>query len=729
MKKIISAVLLLGMLAGMLGIGAAAQEYVVDDAYTLGDVNGDGYIDAVDAFDVVRYLADVEGASLDRNAADMDADGNVTVLDSLQFRLCLAEVKQWSDYEITEGYGQALYNLTIADNPINTYCIVVPADANPDTSNAYYSAQVLQRHIWIATGFEPEIVFGEKSTENAIVFHQEDLYESELGLEEYIYSETNGQLDIYGTRRGCMYAVYEILEEYLGFLFYSGDATLIHKNRMVDIPEDLYMQREPLMHFRMVRGGTFGIPNALQYYFPRRNNGSQLSAYEGEKYGTLTGTQGFNAHSFHGYYQMATGPADAPTLWERYEQGDRVDQLNWQPCFTNDDMYELLFEGLVLYSQYLYVDRANNGNVFRPETSLQSFSICDNTASFCKCSDCSTLYETDGYAGGSVYIANRAAKDIQEYYPGMRIFFIEYDHTIPQTIFPDENVVVMFCGMGCNNHILGSEGCGDGLTLNGGNNNYDEKALKAWGEICAQTGAELWFWYYPCTYSYWLVGSPNIVNIYEDYKWLVNECGVTGLYFESDEIYNNFEALKEYLASRVIADPDMTEDEFYDIMREYLRIYYGDGYEELFQFIMMQNEAGDRAGCFQNGSLDRPRQMFDYKYIDDNYEEMRALLVTARDKANTDAQRTKIDTLLACCDFLGLTCVHHRYYKNNTDNEELRQLYMERYDAMYNYIKENDIPVFPSEQYGLPAEISYEEDPMYQIYGAERPGVSRYPAS
>ena len=158
----------------------------------------------------------------------------------------------------------------------------------------------------------------------------------------------------------------------------------------------------------------------------------------------------------------------------------------------------------------------------------------------------------------------------------MRIFFIEYDHTIPQTIFPDENVVVMLCGMGCNNHILGSEGCGDGLTLNGGNNNYDEKALKAWGEICAQTGAELWFWYYPCTYSYWLVGSPNIVNIYEDYKWLVNECGVTGLYFESDEIYNNFEALKEYLASRVIADPDMTEDEFYDIMREYLRIYYGD---------------------------------------------------------------------------------------------------------------------------------------------------------
>ncbi len=729
MKKIISAVLLLGMLAGMLGVGAAAQEYVIDQTFTLGDVNGDGYVDAVDAFDVVRYLADVDGASLDRNAADMDADGDVTAFDSLQFRLCLAEVKQWSDYEITEGYGQALYNLTIAGNPINTYCIVVPADTNPDTSNAYYSAQVLQRYIWVATGFEPDIVFGEKTTENAIAFHQEDLHESELGLEEYIYSVINGQMDIYGTRRGCMYAVYDILEEYLGFLFYSGDATLIYKNRMVDIPEGLYVQREPLMHFRMVRGGTFGIPNALQYYFPRRNNGHQLSAYEGEKYGTLTGTHGFHAHSFQGYYQMYTGPEDAPTLLERYENGTKVDELHWQPCFTSDEVYEQLFTGLVLYSKYLFEERPKKDQVFRPETSLLSFSICDSTDYFCKCENCSMLYETDGYAGGSVYMANRAAADIQEYYPGMRIYFIEYDHTIPQTIFPDKNLVVMFCGSGCNNHILGTGGCGDNVTLKGENNNYDEKALKAWGEICAQTGAELWYWYYPCTYSYWLVGSPNIVNIYEDYKWLVNECGVTGLYFESDDIYNNFEALKEYLASRVIADPDMTEDEFYDIMREYLRIYYGDGYNELFQYIMMQNEAGDRAGCFRNGSLDRPRQMFDYKYIDDNYEEMRALLVTARDKANTDAQRTKIDTLLACCDFLGLTCVHHRYYKNNTDNEELRQLYMERYDAMYNYIKENDIPVFPSEQYGLPAAISYEEDPMFQVYGAERSGVSRYPAS
>ena len=115
MKKALSVLLMLSMLVGVFSVTVSArdQDWRIDDTFTLGDVNGDGYVDAVDAFDVVRYLADVEGASLDRNAADMDADGDITTADSLQFRLCLAEVKQWSDYEITDDYGEALYNFTI----------------------------------------------------------------------------------------------------------------------------------------------------------------------------------------------------------------------------------------------------------------------------------------------------------------------------------------------------------------------------------------------------------------------------------------------------------------------------------------------------------------------------------------------------------------------------------------------------------------------------------------
>ena len=722
MKKVISIVLLLGMLSGMLSIGTAAHNYVVDDTYMLGDVNRDGVSDAVDALEVSRYLADAQGASVVWDAADMDADGVVSAFDALQFKLCIAGAKQWSDYEVGEGeYGEALYNLTIAGNPITTYCIVVPEGTDPETSNLYYGADMLRKYTRMATGHNMEICYGTPSTENAVYFHQED-ENGELGIEGYIYEVKEGQLHIYGTRRGNMYAVYAIMEEYMGYRFFSGEQTYLYKSRTVDVPEDTYLKRILPLTFRFV-GQTFGRETSQEYFFPRKMNGSQIYGNDNDRYGTLTGPHFINAHSFGWYYRMATGPQDAPTLEERYQNGTQVDELSWQPCFTSDASYDQMFTGLYLCIKLITEERANH--TLRRESSSMSFSICDNTKGYCRCADCSTIYATNGYAGGSVYIANRAVKDIQQYYPDLKLYLILYDHTIPQDIFPEDDLIIMFCHNGCNNHVLGTGGCGDNLTQLNYSNKYEEAALQAWGDICAQTGAELWFWYYPVTYHYYLVGCPNIYNIYADIVNLVSMYNVTGVYYEGGGRTYNFETLKAYIASRVIADPDMTEEEFMEIVKEYLYMYYGDGQEELFDFILMQNEAGDRAGCFVN-NYDRPRQMYDFTYIDEHYEEMRALLVTALEKARTDAQRERLETMIACFDFLGLSCVHYRYYKG--DNEELRQLYMERYDAMYNYIKDHDMDIFSADEpYSLPGSISYKEDPMYQFYGEERNGVTRYP--
>ena len=723
MKKALSMVLLLSMLAGMLSIGAAAQDYVVDDTFTLGDVNGDGVSDPTDALEVARYLADVEGAEVIRDAADMDADGQVSAYDALQFKLCIAGAKQWSDYEVGEGeYGEALYNLTIAGNPITTYCIVVPEGTDPETSNLYYGADMLRKYTRMATGHNMEICYGTPSTENAVYFHQED-ENGELGIEGYIYEVKEGQLHIYGTRRGNMYAAYDILEEYLGYRFFSTEEMRVYKSRTSDIAEGTYFKKIPELTFRLTRQTTDGS-EGKDLYFQRRSNGRGAIYTDDDLHGTLTGAHFINAHSFGYYYRMATGPEDAPTLQERYNGGTQVDEYAWQPCMTSEDSYQQMFTGLHLTIRMITEEWGTHK--FRMGTSAMSFSICDNIKGYCQCANCSTIYSTDGYAGGSVYIANRAVKDIQQYYPGLKLYFIIYDHVIPQTIFPEDDLIVLFCGTGCNNHFIGSGECGDNVTNLGGNNTYDEKALKAWGDICRETGAELWFWYYPVTYHYYLVGCPNIINLYYDYNYLINECGVSGMFYEGGGREYNFETLKEYLAMRLNWDPEMTEEEFYDHMLEYLYLQYGEGNKELFDFIMMQNEAGDRAGCFIN-NYDRPRQMYDFAYIDEHYEEMRALLVTALEKAQTDEQRERLETMIACFDFLGLSCVHHRYYKNNTDNEELRQLYMDRYDAMYNYIKDHGMRIFSGSEYSLPGSISYKEDPMYQFYGEERDGVTRYP--
>ena len=749
MKRILSILLLFAMLLSTFSISAAAWSETVDENFSLGDVNGDGVVNASDELAMQKYLSGA-GEAITRDAADIDADGNATAYDAYLLKQCLAGEKKLSDYE-KDGYGKALYSFSIGGVPVEEFCIVVPADTDKNTSNLYYAADELRKTTRIATGHNMEICFGTPSTGHAINFIKlsED---SELGVEGYIYEVVDGQMNIYATRRGHMYATYEIAEDYLGYRFFTIDQTWLYKQRTLEIPDGTYMKRIPTLEFRITRQ-TAGH-NTENFWFPRRLNGRGSSASDDEKHGTLTGAHFINAHSFgyydrmyngnYKYYQNAGVPAEeieavmfeeaimstlkpgVPTIQSRYTSGTNVDEYKWQPCFTSEDSYRQMFLGLLLTCKM--ITKEWGSHKFKMGTSAMSFSICDNVY-FCQCANCCTLYATDGNAGGSVYIANRAIDDIQKYYPGLKLYFIIYEHSIPETIFPKKDLIVLYCGTACNNHYINSGECTpEGNILNGGSNIFDAASLKAWGDICRDTGAELWFWYYPVTYHYYLVGCPNIVNLYYDYKYLVEDCGVTGMFYEGGGEEYNFETLKEYLAAQLNWSPDMTEEEFFDHMQEYLYMYYGDGYADLAQFLELQDEAGNGAGCFIN-NFDRPRQMYDFKYIDAHYEEMRALLVAAWDKAKatgTSAQRNRVETLLRCFDFLGLSCVHYRYYKG--DDAGLRETYMERYSAMYNYIKNNNMKIFSDDfTYTIPSTLSYEKDPMLQFYGEERPGVTRWP--
>lgn len=333
------------------------------------------------------------------------------------------------------------------------------------------------------------------------------------------------------------------------------------------------------------------------------------------------------------------------------------------------------------------------------------------------------MTQKEGYSGLYLSLYNRACVDVQEYYPGVRLMGIVYAKDFPKTIKPDENLIILYCGTGCNNHMLGREDCYEkGGQLNNSNNNNDVFALNYWGDACEETGAELWFWVYPVTYHYYLIGCPNIPNLYYDTKYLIDECNVTGFYYEGGGRTYNFEALKAHVSARLMWDTDMTYDEFVEVCKEYLYMSYGDGYEEIWEYIEMQTEAGDQCGtCFIN-NFDRPGDMYSYEYLAENYEYMRALLVTAYEKAERSAHKSKIETLIMSCDFMGLSSVHTDWYVNKNNVE----LYKERYANMYNYIVNNNIVTFSeSGVYPVPESLDYETNPMTQFYvnGSRRPNV------
>ncbi|MBO5196795.1 MAG: DUF4838 domain-containing protein [Clostridia bacterium] len=741
---------------------------VADNSFTVGDANDDGKVDAVDSLEMKKYYVGM--AEINADGSDINSDGTVNAKDLLLLKRCHAGVDSLSNYED----DNVVDTFTIAGIDISKYSIVYHEDSKY-IENIYFAADTLRKYIKIATGTNLNVGTA-PTTEYKIEFVDVTTIpgmEEKLHIENYFYEVVDGNLFIYGTRRGSLYSVFEIAEDYLGYRFYSDDFVYMNDARVVDIPEGTESYREPVIEYRF-SGQCFSRDTADSHFFPRRLNGNQLYACAEEFRGTLTGPEIANAHSYDYHWRMATGKVDVlydgtngAKYYEKYLAGEQKDGVSWNPCFTSDTVYGTLFRGLLESIRY-----HSSWKKFWEETTSVSFSICDNRT-VCTCSNCKYIMSDGndrklgerlecGEAGLNLYLANRACRDIQvyyegrpasikeygenteyseygygeaitDYYPGLQVYTILYDHTLPHELLmtdpryaevvPHENLIIMFCGNPCNNHYMGSGECGDNVNILGMNGQKDAEAFAAWGDITKQTGTEMWFWYYAVNYNTYLSDSPNIINIWYDFKYIVEECNVTGIIHEGQSTGYLFEDLKAHMSTMLMWSFEKDEngnvvfmsfEEFCEVMKEYLQIFYGDGYEYIYEYIWMQDEAGNRSEICYVNNCDYPGDMFDYEYIRDNYEYMRGLLTKALALAERDQIR-KIEQLIVGCDALGLSACQKSWYLEGT--EETKAIYKERYTWMYNYIKENNMNV------GLFADVQnialdFEKTPLVLYYNA-----------
>ncbi len=783
MKKIIAMLLCAVIMAVSVVPAAALVDFsgntavITDDTYTLGDVNGDGAVDMHDSLDARKFCAGI--GELDEMAGDINADGKINAADLLIMKKCNAGLDSLENYNDTEA---AVDVFTIAGNPISTYSIVYHKDAKY-VENAYYSADTLRNYIDLATGCDLHVVT-EPEGENVIEFVDVTTVEGleeELFIENYKYEVVDGNLYIYGTFRGNMYAVNDILENYLGYRFFHDDFTYLYNARVIDIPEGTSVTYRPGAFMRFTGQNMTSEKGGL--YFRRGLNGSTLYSHDGIAYGTLTGPHFINAHSYGYYWKMATGEVDVyfdgtndDEYWAKYDAGFQQNELEWNPCSTNDMIYGTLFRGLLETMRLV-----QGWHTFRDHTSSMSFSICDNPNYFCTCKDCRYIYSSAvldregtvglgcGGAGLNLYLANRACRDIKEFYgeydedgfwngraagmnetgeisdddwysygygealydvyPTMKLYTILYDHTPPKAdlltnekyedIIPEDNLIIMYCGCYCNNHIMGSGDCNGGTNILGQSGEQSATALKGWGEVCKKSGASIWFWYYGVSYNCFLGDSPNVFNLWYDYKYMAEECNVTGFFYEGGSGGYIFENLKAYLATIMAWSVEkdekgdvscMSYEKFIAAMQEYLMMYYGDGWEYVYEYLVMQDEASELTGCYVN-NLDYPGDMLDYAYMCDNYEHMRELIVKALAAADSEFEIQNCEYLLMNIEYLGLSAVHTTWY----EQEQNKAVYEERYTWLYNYIKDNGVELWVYDINDIVLDMS--ENPMELFYG------------
>ena len=720
MKRIVSVLLSLLMLVGSLVTCISAAEIKEDDSYMLGDVDNSGSVNAIDSLTIKSALAGTSSDSYDMNTADFEGDGKLTAADSYYMKTMLAGKVSAAELE---GSGN-VYRFVIGGYNIEEFCIVVPEHATRD-DNAHYAAEKMQMYVEIATGFELDICYGyeNKTAEHAIVYNMVPLDSelgSEIGYEGYKYDITNGDLNIYGTMRGNMYCTYDLLER-LGFVFYDNDYTFLYETRRVAFAEGESDTFVPKLIFRMVTG-YFGGNGCENHFFAQKLNGSQLyQSEDSTRLGTLTGPRFINAHSFGYYWRMATGNyTDDDHLYDCYLSGEQKEESDygtgkpWQPCASSDKDYDMLMLGLDRTITMI----TKGSHRFKSNLVAMSFSIADNQGGYCTCRKCSQKARTEGYSGLYIDLTNRAAREIPTLYPqypGLHLMSIIYDHTIPKTVRPESNVIIFFCGQGCNNHPINSGGCtGNAPLVHKLHNDAVVESLKAWTGFCHESGAKIWFWYYPISYLVYMAPCPNVLKLYYDFDFIINECGVDGMYFECGGKGYGFEPLKSHLASEFIYRPDMSKEEYDAILLEYLYAYYGPGYMDIYKYLEMQNDAGDLETCYLN-NFNYPQAMYDMSYVAENYNEMKALIVSALSKTERADEKEHLEKLLVTCYFTGLSAVHEEWYTNGADKES----YMADYDHMCELIQKYDMrPNTFTNPDGTPEQLdfsNYELSPFDQV--------------
>ena len=264
MKKLLSIILTAVMVvfaaAALVPVGAGATH-----GYLLGDANDDGDVTSKDVLLTRRYIAGLEDArDIDAVAADVNADDDVTSKDVLVMRRFIAGL---DDLEGNNEDGKyKVSKISVGGKNISRFTVVLSEDADPCLE---YASEIFVDRINHACGYKLNVTRGDTDG-YAIKFSHDPAY----GWESFrVFVDGDGDLEVVsGTKdrqRGAIYAVYHLLEEFVGYRFLmcddygceseldvngkrNGNVVYLYKADAADIPACLDETVEPFVKYREI---------------------------------------------------------------------------------------------------------------------------------------------------------------------------------------------------------------------------------------------------------------------------------------------------------------------------------------------------------------------------------------------------------------------------------------------------------------------------------------------
>ncbi len=485
----------------------------------------------------------------------------------------------------------AIGKLTVNGNDISKFTVYYPANGSEKTVKG---AEELVNYIELACGVKLPMSTGTPGSYAIIVDETPVVVKDSVNK-----NEDNFTVTVEGTKirlqgapeRGVIYACYDFLEDVIGWVFLSTTQDYIEPVEELDIKNMSYTE-SPVYAVR-------------------------------DNYGNVPSDK-FRDYSWPSANGIHTFASLAPDYCAQYVN---------QPCLLDEAVYDQVIE-----------------NVFKalekkPESRMISVSVND-VAEWCTCDKCTEAIAKENATDYLLRFVNRVAEEIENRgYTDIMVHTFAYEDNVepPINVRPRDNVMVQFCPItACNVHPITA-------TCNAGaSSDYVGKYIAQWAEL----GCHLYMWTYHGNFS-------NPVP-HADFKYetmagdlaYFADCGSLGsftqLTSEASDTLNDFSNLRIYLLSELLWDPYMSEEEYYGHIKKFMKGYFGDGWEMLYDVLMEVQEGDTRCHRIFDASTDRMMQYrfgFDLDDMLKQFDEAELLAETKAVWENIDRNQTHFDIM------------------------------------------------------------------------------------
>lgn len=418
-------------------------------------------------------------------------------------------------------------NFVLVNNGKSSYKIVIPVDANEIEKK---SSAIFQDYIRRITNYTLPIVSQKPSASgyqviigrNTLVSNNELIG---LGGDGVLIKKINNSLILTGgNRKGALYSVYTLLEEYLGCRMYTRTVVEVPHKSTITLPVSIYKKQVPSFAYRT----TFYVESLDHTYsdFHKMN-------YFFEDWGLF-------AHTFENLVPKAKYFESHPEYYALVSRVRNPGQL----CLTNPVVLQLVIQNLTQMIKE------------KPDAKYWSVSQNDNQ-NFCQCENCKRLDDEQGSHQGSILtFVNKVAK----HFPDRLISTLAYQYSEapPKTLKPLSNVIIMLCTSDEERRV----------PLNKQPNSPFKDHFEKWSAITSK----LFLWDYIVQFTNSLSPFPNLYTLQPNVQYF-NSKNVTYLFEQGiGEIPAEFSELRCYMVSRLMWNKNVN---IKATMQEFINGYYG----------------------------------------------------------------------------------------------------------------------------------------------------------